>query len=266
MSNEHEHADSPALLPCPFCGFEPVMRRGGRYGFWALCPHCGAALRMSDTEADAARNWNRRATQAQTSAMQSGNAATRKFDEAAFDAAVAKLNGWDAVSDPVAEIRRMRGDAPGDASAMREALERAIDAIQTMISLYDEEHTAAIRIGATWKRSDTSEVNAIVEQARAALAAPPLSAVGNVAKLREALDEIRVAAMSDYEPDADYLIDTCNAALSAPARNCDRYGDEDDAFAAWHDALNDGDVVSVRNAFRWLFAKATEEGESNGSK
>ena len=46
------------------------------------------------------------------------------------------------------------------------------------------------------------------------------------------------------------------AALSAPARNCDRYGDEDDAFAAWHDALNDGDVVSVRNAFAWLFAKA----------
>ena len=45
--------------------------------------------------------------------------------------------------------------------------------------------------------------------------------VGNGAKMREALDEIRVAAMSDYEPDADYLIEKCNAALFAPPRACD---------------------------------------------
>ena len=44
---------------------------------------------------------------------------------------------------------------------------------------------------------------------------------GDCAKLREALDEIRVAAMSDYEWDADYLIEKCNAALAAPPRNCD---------------------------------------------
>jgi len=37
----------------------------------------------------------------------------RKFDEAAFDTAVAKPNGWSGVADPVAEIRRMRdGDEP----------------------------------------------------------------------------------------------------------------------------------------------------------
>lgn len=37
----------------------------------------------------------------------------KKFDEAAFDAAVAKPNGWSGVADPVAEIRRMRdGDEP----------------------------------------------------------------------------------------------------------------------------------------------------------
>lgn len=45
--------------------------------------------------------------------------------------------------------------------------------------------------------------------------------VGNGAKMREALEEIRVDAMSDYEPDADYLIEKCNAALFAPPRACD---------------------------------------------
>ena len=48
--------------------------------------------------------------------------------------------------------------------------------------------------------------------------------VGNAAAMRAALDEIRVAAMSDYEPDADYLIEKCNAALSSPPRNCDLFG------------------------------------------
>ena len=57
-------------------------------------------------------------------------------------------------------------------------------------------------------------------------------AVGNVAKLRETLDEIRVAAMSDYEPDADYLINTCNAALSAPPRNCD-VGTANEQYERW---------------------------------
>ena len=49
---------------------------------------------------------------------------------------------------------------------------------------------------------------------------------------------------------------TAKAALSAPPRNCDRFVDEDDAFAAWHDTLEYGDVVSIRNAFRWLFDEA----------
>ena len=49
-------------------------------------------------------------------------------------------------------------------------------------------------------------------------------AAGNAAAMRAALDEIRVAAMSDYEPDADYLIEKCNAALTSPPRNCDLFG------------------------------------------
>ena len=82
----------------------------------------------------------------------------------------------------------------------------------------------------------------------------------NAAKMREVLDEIRVAAMSDYEPDADYLIEKCNAALSAPARNCDRFANWEEAFDAFYDSLaiehmpmRDG----VSAAFwGWLFAEA----------
>ena len=53
------------------------------------------------------------------------------FDEEAFDAAVAKPNGWSNVADPVAEIRRMRGDEqPGNAAALRSVLMEACDIIR----------------------------------------------------------------------------------------------------------------------------------------
>ena len=59
-------ANETNLKPCPFCGSEPIIRHGGRYCFWAICKHCGASLRMSETEADAVRSWNRRATDVTT--------------------------------------------------------------------------------------------------------------------------------------------------------------------------------------------------------
>lgn len=55
----------------------------------------------------------------------------KKFDEAAFDAAVAKPNGWSGVADPVAEIRRMRdGDEPSWGPMERKRRDE-IDAILT---------------------------------------------------------------------------------------------------------------------------------------
>ena len=85
----------------------------------------------------------------------------------------------------------------------------------------------------------------------------------NAAKMREVLDEIRVAAMSDYEPDADYLIEKCNAALSAPPRNCDRFGSWREANAEWwkYEVLPrvEGVVSGTEQPFEeWLFAKAKE--------
>ena len=45
-----------------------------------------------------------------------------KFDEAAFNEAISQPNGWDAVADPVAEIRRMRGDQEPTTMAKKDAL------------------------------------------------------------------------------------------------------------------------------------------------
>ena len=59
---------------------------------------------------------------------------------------------------------------------------------------------------------------------------------GNAAAMREALNEIRVDAMSDYEQDADYLIEKCNAALSAPVRQCD-VGTAEEQAVRFSDAM-----------------------------
>jgi hypothetical protein len=87
------------------------------------------------------------------------------------------------------------------------------------------------------------------------------SVVGNAAKMRAALDEIRVDAMSDYEQDADYLIEKCNAALSAPPRNCDKYLTPKDAMLAHLDEVYDGEKVEFGDYewcefIKWLFAEA----------
>ncbi len=73
--------------------------------------------------------------------MQNG---TRAFDKAAFDAAVSRPNGWDAVKDPVAVIRRMRGDVPlGNAAKMREALEAVNSAFDDALICTDYQMTEA---------------------------------------------------------------------------------------------------------------------------
>lgn len=86
--------------------------------------------------------------------------------------------------------------------------------------------------------------------------------VGNAAKMREVLAEIRVAAMSDYEWDADYLIEKCNAALSTPLRNCDLFGgDPKMLHTAWFDwtaspsGMNDDGTVKLTYG-EWLLERA----------
>ena len=116
-------------------------------------------------------------------------------------------------------------------------------------------------IEAAWRREkDEIEANAlavggIVESAR--------HSPCNAAAIRDALESVRNWCINklggaSFQVAVEGLLQIVDKAMTAPARNCDRFADEDDAFAAWHDSLNDGDVVSVRNAFRWLLAPAAE--------
>lgn len=57
--------------------------------------------------------------------------------------------------------------------ALRAAATAAIDAIETMIALYREEHQSAVAIGASWPESDLANVAAIADQCRLALALHP---------------------------------------------------------------------------------------------
>lgn len=132
----------------------------------------------------------------------------RNFDADAFNEAVSKPNGWDSVPDPVAEIRRMRGEVP----------------------------------------------------------------VGNTAKMRAALETIRdrmVAGVYDGRFDCHESIETAEAALAAPPRNCDRFatpGEIMSEFRRRQCKFCNGveGVGGKNNCFRcfpeWIFAEATNEG------
>lgn len=104
------------------------------------------------------------------------------------------------------------------------------------------------------------------------------NAPGNAAAMREALEyaerwlhgilqfcdrrtrgeEIRVPALSAFG-----TVDRIRAALSAPARNCDRFATHNEAKAAFlHSYFGPTEPDFVENAFaRWLFAPAQEGGD-----
>jgi len=141
----------------------------------------------------------------------------------------------------------------------------------------------ADRIDEAWKRekaeieADALAVGGIVEAARRREAtAEKSSAVGNAAAMREAI--LAIKDINDRRPhDADgYEInDIINAALSAPARNCDRFNtgdpmkDAEDAYDAWQRYCDDPTIppsCKIESAFKqWLFAPAAErKGENDG--
>ena len=104
---------------------------------------------------------------------------------------------------------------------------------------------------------------------------------GNAAAMREALAKIRGIAKTFMDAtrmrhvtdsariDVGDIQELANAALVAPARNCDRYEDAPSAYAdfivPWKLDGHLDDVPTLQDFANWLFAPATEkEGEGDG--
>jgi hypothetical protein len=134
---------------------------------------------------------------------------------------------------------------------------------------------------AAWE--GTSLRRALVKYAtrlRKALNAPAL-ATGNAAAMRDLLEKIRreygwgrigcrtcVSSEADVERVSDLFEKQIDAALSAPARNCDRYATLDEARKAFQEARGHKVLADVElwdsmdeagALVRWLFAPAKGE-------
>ncbi len=210
----------------------------------------------------------------------------RKFDEAAFDKAVAKPNGWSGVADPVAEIRKMRdGDEAFGKDVLRTALSlvRAhfdgaddvfLEKSRELAARLDEEGRGDL---ASFVRAQTGDDPSWVPMERK-------RQTGNAAALREALENVERVALfcaeaprhtPAYPTDAaraDVLYSriaelgrVARAALATPARNCDRFATAEEARRAFEKEHSHGIVHNLYTAaFYWLFAPAKGKEPDNG--
>lgn len=103
-----------------------------------------------------------------------------------------------------------------------------------------------------------------------------MMSVGNAAAMREALREAIGETCAGCARDCDDCVNLksgwmkkAKAALSAPARNCDRFTDAEAARQAWLDDTENWDEFGSPELelYEWLLAPAAErKGEGDGSK
>ena len=150
-----------------------------------------------------------------------------------------------------AEATAEKSSVVGNAAAMREAL---LEIVEIANAWADPGADAATTLGL------------IIDRAEDALAVPPR----NVAAMREALEKIRkIASINIYECVGDYsdvrVIEIVDAALAAPARNCDRFTSIERARKAYCSEC--GRIVSIWDGYEsrlfedWLLAHAEKGGE-----
>jgi hypothetical protein len=89
---------------------------------------------------------------------------------------------------------------------------------------------------------------------------------GDCAKLREALENLYdQICHGETEQHVAANRQMIRAALSAPPRNCDKYANRNDAMQAFEAFVREqgklGFINPYTEAFRWLFATATEGGD-----
>ena len=116
--------------------------------------------------------------------------------------------------------------------------------------------------------ADALEVGGIV-----AATAAKSSATGDAAKLRgalKAIDGLCAGLMPTWDGAFGRIKDMAEAALAAPARNCDRFASAEeawDAYDEWVESYRSRGKTEPFNEFGWLFAPATEqERRTNGQK
>ena len=146
--------------------------------------------------------------------------------------------------------------APGSASAMTRA---QLQTIADLVAIAHDEYDGLPSYRDDLERFDRRLVE-IKSEAQ--------SGTGNAAAMREALENLLDEAEHGYDirdapvagapgerqtyhvVDAEYIIDIARAALSAPARNCDRFATVGAAHKAWRATDQERDFAD------WLFATA----------
>jgi hypothetical protein len=164
-----------------------------------------------------------------------------KFDEAAFDKAVAKPNGWSGVADPVAEIRRMRD---GDGGAFGK------DVLRTALALVRAHFDGADDVFLEKSR----ELAAILDESgRVALASYVRAQTGDEPswvpmerKRRDEIDAILAEARNkytvhncnecDYRKSCDHRFD-CDECKTTRKSISLAFGIEDDYFTKLLDQI-----------------------------
>lgn len=123
-----------------------------------------------------------------------------------------------------------------------------------------------------------SERNGVYMKKKRKSTAEKSSAVGNAAKLREALEQVQkkinylignLTVSNSLVANRMEINGIINAALAAPPRNCDRFGtDNMEASLAYEEFCDRAEVEeSVNGAIAWLLTLVAEkEGGNDGNK
>ena len=126
-----------------------------------------------------------------------------------------------------------------------------------------------------------SERNGVYMKKKRKSTAEKSSAVGNAAKLREALEQVQkkinylignLTVSNSLVANRMEINGIINAALAAPPRNCEMFSTVDEVYKAWDDYLKKHPELppsckTSGSIIPWLFAPATEkEGGNDGNK
>lgn len=168
---------------------------------------------------------------------------------------------------------------------VKEAFGGRPEGVENMLDIW------ADRIEATWKREMTeAEANALAvgglveaERQRVVISKKKTTTIGNAAALRSALEKVRFYLpyflqymrlhWEDAEAGGYYerILEVVNAALSAPARNCDLFGGDPKMLnTAWFDwtaspSGHDTNGAAKMTFAGWLLAPAAErKGDGDG--